>query len=246
MTTIVGVVASLHRQGLCKKLVSSVLRGVRVAGGSASLIHLSDYVVPQWSDQNVGKPEELSAAFEGMDGLVICAPVYYLDVNGLTKDFMDTVELPDVSGKPGLGIAVAGGTGKGLTSALKSIYYWFFCKSILGMDPLPVSRFNLEAAIKQAQASGQRLVELAGSGPKAFRSLGERVAYHMSLLYMGYEYVDEIALLVRQLFEAPHKKGAETEERARKLYERGMALIRDGRKQQAVDPIVEAYELLYF
>ena len=62
------------------------------------------------------------------------------------------------------------------------------------MDPLPVSRFNLVAAIKQAQTSGQRLVELAGSGPKAFRSLGERVAYHMSLPYMGYEHVDEIAL----------------------------------------------------
>lgn len=246
MTRIVGVVASLHRDGLCKKLVSSALRGVRSAGGETSLIHLSDYTVPQWSDQNVGKPEELSSAFDRMDGIVICAPVYYRDVNGLTKDFMDTVELPDVSGKPGLGIAVAGGTGKGLASALKSIYYWFSCKSIRGIDPLPVSRFNFEAAIRHTETSGKRLVEVARSGPRPFRGLAERVAYHQSLPYMGYEHVDEIALLVRQLFDAPRKKGAEAEERARKLYKEGMTLIDEGRKQQAVDPIVEAYEILYF
>jgi len=246
MTRIVGVVASLHRDGLCEKLVSSALRGVRSAGGETSLIHLSDYTVPQWSDQNVGKPEELSSAFDRMDGIVICAPVYHRDVNGLTKDFMDTVELRDAAGKPGLGIAVAGGTGKGLTSALKSIYYWFSSKFIRGIDPLPVSRFNFEAAITQADTSGKRLVEVARSGPRPFRSLAERVAYHQSLPYMGYESVDEIALLVRQLFDAPHEKGAEAEERARKLYKGGMTLIEEGRKQQAVDSIVEAYEILYF
>ena len=246
MTRIVGVVASLHRDGLCEKLVSSALRGANAAGGETSLIHLSDYTVPQWSDQNVGKPEELSTAFYGMDGIAICSPVYYRDVNGLAKDFMDTVDLHDVSGKPGLGIAVAGGTGKGLTSALKSIYYWFSCKSIRGIDPLPVSRFNFGAAIRQAETSGQRLVEVATSGPKPFRSLAERVSYHQSLPYMGYEHVDEIALLVRQLFNAPHKKGAKAEKRARKLYERGMTLIKERRKQQAVDAIVEAYEILYF
>jgi NAD(P)H-dependent FMN reductase len=246
MAKVVGVVASLHRDGLSKKLVSSALDGVRAANCEATLIHLSDYSIPQWSDENVGKPEELSKAFKGMGGLVFCAPVYYLDVNGMAKDFMDTVELPEVSGMPAMGIAVAGGTGKGLTSALKTIYYWFFCKSMRGIDPLPVSRFNFEAAIGEARASGQKLAELAKSGPKPFRNLAEQIAYHQALPFMGYEFVDEIALLVRQLLDAPHRKEAGTEARAKKLFEKGNSLIKKGRKQEAVGPIVEAYEMLYY
>ncbi|MGQ9514862.1 MAG: flavodoxin family protein [Thermoproteota archaeon] len=246
MTKIIGVVASIHRNGLSERLVKSVLDGVRSAGCETRLIHLSDYDVPQWSEDNVGKPKKLSEAFKGMNGLVICAPVYYLDINGLAKDFMDTVELPDVSGMPGMGITIAGGTGKGMTSALKTIYYWFFCKSMRGIDPIPVSRFNYEASIKQAYASGKKLAELASSGPKPFRSLAEQIAYHQALPFMGYEYVDEISLLVQQLLSAPHGKDARTESRAKKLFEDGMRLIEMGKKQDAVWPIVEAYEMLYY
>jgi NAD(P)H-dependent FMN reductase len=246
MAKIVGVVASMHRNGLSRKLVESALGGVRAAGGESSLVQLSDYAVPQWSNKNTGKPKELSAAFDGMGGLVICAPVYYLDVNGLAKDFMDTVRLGDAAGKPGLGITVAGGTGKGLTSALKSIYYWFFCHSICGIDPLPVSRFNFEDAIEQAEASGHKLVELAASRPKPFRTLAEGVAHHQALPFMDYEYVDEIALLVRQLLDAPDKKGAEARREARRLYAKGMRLMGQGKKLAAVGPIIKAYEALYY
>jgi len=246
VTKIVGVVASSHGDGLSKKLVNSALTGVSDAGGEALLIQLSDYVIPQWSDESVGRPAELSAAFDDMDGIVICAPVYYLDVNGLAKDFMDTVELRDASGKPGFGIAVAGGTGKGLTSALKSIYYWFFCKSIHGIDPLPVSRFNFEKALRQARTTGQKIVEVTKSPPKTFRSLAEGIAHHQALSFMNYEYVDEIGLLVLQLLDAPHGKGDEKERKARGLYETGMGLIREGRKADAVGPMVEAYQILYY
>ena len=246
MVKIVGVVASLHGDGLCKRLVDSALRGASAVGGETSLVPLSDYDVPQWSDENVGRPEELSAAFDEMDGIVICAPVYYLDVNGLAKDFMDTVELRDASGKPGFGIAVAGGTGKGLTSALKSIYYWFFCKSIRGIDPLPVSRFNFDSALRMAQVTGRKLVELAKSPPGPFPSMADGIAHHQSLPFMNYEYVDEIGLLVRQLLDAPHGKGDAEERRAKTLYERGMGLIEEGRKIEAVGTIVEAYQILYY
>jgi len=246
MVKIIGVVASLHGDGLCKRLVDSALRGASAAGGETSLVPLSDYDVPQWSDENVGRPEELSAAFDEMDGIVICAPVYYLDVNGLAKDFMDTVELGDASGKPGFGIAVAGGTGKGLTSALKSIYYWFFCKSIRGIDPLPVSRFNFDSALGIAQITGLKLVELAKSPPRPFPSMADGIAHHQSLPFMSYEYVDEIGLLVRQLLDAPHGKGDAEGRGAKTLYERGMGMIAEGRKLEAVGPIVEAYQILYY
>jgi len=246
MTKVVGVVASLHGDGFSRRLVDSALMGASAAGGEISLVLLSEYDVPQWSDENVGRPSELSTAFDGMDGIVICAPVYYLDVNGLAKDFMDTVELRDASGKPGFGIAVAGGTGKGLTSALKSIYYWFFCKSIRGIDPLPVSRFNFDSALKQAKVTGRKLVELARSPPMPFRSLAEGITHHQSLPFMNYEYVDEIGLLVRQLLDAQHGKGDAEVRVARALHDRAMGLIEEGRKSEAVSSMVEAYQALYY
>lgn len=63
---------------------------------------------------------------------------------------------------------------------------------------------------------------------------------------MNYEYVDEIGLLVRQLLDAPHGKGDAEERRAKTLYERGMGLIKEGRKIEAVGTIVEAYQILYY
>jgi len=94
---------------------------------------------------------------DAADAYVLGAPVYYLDVNGLTKDFMDVISMPNSNGRPALGIVMAGGTGKGLTSALKSIYYFFF-KGLRGIDPLQVSRFNFDQALEEAYGSGKRLV----------------------------------------------------------------------------------------
>ncbi len=72
-------------------------------------------------------PVELSEAVARADALIVAAPVYWGDINGLTKDFMDSVRLPlsQGNGLPALGAAIAGGSGKGLLSGVQSIYHWF-------------------------------------------------------------------------------------------------------------------------
>ena len=58
--------------------------------------------------------------------IVLAAPVYWGDINGMTKTFLDTVRISNCSGKLAMGIAIAGGTGKGLTSGVQTIYRFFF------------------------------------------------------------------------------------------------------------------------
>jgi len=79
-------------------------------------------------------PGKLAKSIDKADAYVLGTRVYYLDLNGLTKDFMHVVSMANSNGKPALGIVMARGTGKGLTSALKSIF--FFCKGLRGINSL--------------------------------------------------------------------------------------------------------------
>ncbi|RLF05190.1 MAG: hypothetical protein DRK00_05055 [Thermoprotei archaeon] len=240
---IVGVVGSPRKGGLTSKLVREALAGAREAGAEARLIYLIDCEVKPWTPDNPSAPEELNEVMRGADGYVIGAPVYYLDVNGLTKDFMDTVDLGDSNGKPGLGIAVAGGTGKGLVLAVKSIYYFFFCKGIRPLEPLPVSRFNFEEALGRARELGRELAK-ATEERRPFKSLEERIRRFNSLRYMRMDMLDEIMLLAEQLLKSSPKR--ELVEEARMCYERARSLVKEGKRGEAVKYAVRAYELLYY
>lgn len=243
-----GIVGSPHKDGRTNKLVTRALEGSQEAGGQTEIIYLVDYEIPQWSEGSRKAPEELDDVVDGADAYVLGAPVYYLDVNGLTKDFMDVISMPNSNGKPALGIAMAGGTGKGLTSALKSIYYFFFCRGLRGINPLPVSRFNLDKALGQAYDSGKELARLSRRpfGKKKIEwNLTERISYHFGLPFVNYDIVDEILLLAEQLMEISSSKGLNIEE-AEMEYRKAKELIEQGRKTESIKHAVKAYETLYY
>jgi NAD(P)H-dependent FMN reductase len=245
---VLGVVGSPHREGRTNSLVTRALEGAQKAGAQTEIIYLVDYEIPQWSEGDKRAPTELNLVVDAADAYVLGAPVYYLDVNGLTKDFMDVVSMPNSNGKPALGIAMAGGTGKGLTSALKSIYYFFFCKGLRGVNPLPVSRFNFDRALSEAYDSGKVLVKLSRKTfekTKVEWDLTERISYHFSLPFMNYDIVDEILLLAEQLMEVSRKKGLKTEE-AEREYRKAEELIAQGKRKESVKHAVKAYEALYY
>lgn len=240
---IVGVVGSPRKKGLTSKLVSRALEGAREKGASVELLYLIDYDLKPWTPEHGKAPERLNEFMRKADGYVVGSPVYYLDVNGLTKNFFDTVDLGDSNGKPALGITVAGGTGKGLVSAVKTIYYYFFCKGLRGLEPIPVSRFNFDEALKKAYQSGALLAEEA-SERKPFKSLEERISYFDSLKYMNMTMLDEIMLLASQLFKTSPKR--DKMEEARRSYKKAAELIAEGKRLEAAPYAVRAYELLYY
>ncbi|MCD6443464.1 NAD(P)H-dependent oxidoreductase [Candidatus Bathyarchaeota archaeon] len=240
---IVGIVGSPRKGGLTTKLVTKALEGAKEKGASVKLVYLVDYDLKPWTPEHGSAPEELNELMRRADGYVVGSPVYYLDVNGLTKNFFDAVDLGDSNGKPALGIAVAGGTGKGLVLAVKTIYYYFFCKGLRGLEPIPVSRFNFDEALENARRSGALLAEKA-SERKPFRSLKERIAYFESLKYMSMTMLDEIMLLASQLFKTSPRR--DNLKKARESYAKAAKLIEEGKRLEAIPHAVKAYELLYY
>jgi multimeric flavodoxin WrbA len=251
---ILGIVGSPRKEGRTNTLIDAALEGAALGGAEIAKLYLVDYAVQPFtggggtSDANTFCPSELSDRCEAADAIVLGAPVYYGDINGLTKDFMDSVRIANSNGKPALGFAIAGGSGKGLISGVQSIYHWYYHRQMRAIDPCPVSRFNMSSALKQLRASGERLVEYARA-PEPFP--GERrddrwadvLAYYADIAYLNCDPVDEFLMLARHLVAV-----STSDQVGQALRELGQAyaLIEQGKRSEAGRHAVRAYELLYF
>jgi len=239
---ILGIVGSPRKKRLTDQLVSRALEGAKAAGGKTRKVYLIDYEVKSYRENVKCCPDELSDLCEEADAIILGAPVYFGDINGLTKDFMDTVRIRNANGKFALGISIAGGTGKGLCSGIQTIYHFFYHRQMRGIDPTPVSRFNFEKALESLFESGKKLVELSKE-KKPFENLWDRIEYYERLDYMNYTFLDEIMLLAKYLIETS-KSSKLTE--AKKEYEKAQDLINQGKRIEATKHAVKAYDLLYF
>ncbi len=255
---ILGIVGSPRRNGRTAQLAQAALEGAAAQGAQTRLIYLVDYALRPFTGQGNAEeaetfcPETLSLLCEEADALVLGAPVYYGDINGLTKDFMDTVRIRNSNGKPALGFAIAGGSGKGLLSGVQSIYHWFYHRQFRAIDPTPVSRFNMAEAVASLRQSGARLVEeVVKFQPFPGRARDDRwadvLAHYATLPYFDADPVDEFFLLARQLLAC--RRGNAPEETlalAQADYDRALALLQEGQRPEAGRLAVRAYERLYY
>jgi len=244
MKMILGIVGSPRRGRLTDQLVTRALEGARSTGVETKKVYLIDFKVPFYTEQTPEGPEELSRLCEEACAIIIGAPVYFGDINGLTKDFMDTVRISNANGKYGLGISIAGGTGKGLCSAIHSIYRFFYHSQIRGIDPTPVSRFNFQEALDGLYMSGQKLAKISKE-KRPFEDLWDRIEHYEKLDYMNYTFLDEILLLAGQLIKISGDKEKDLHE-AKEEYELAKSLIQQGKRIEAVKHAVRAYDTLYF
>jgi len=239
---ILGIVGSPRKGGLTDQLVTRALEGANSAGPETKKVHLADFEVPFYSEE-AKCPEELSRMCEEANALVIGAPVYYGDISGLTKDFMDIVSISNANGKYGLGISIAGGTGKGLCLAVQSIYSFFYHRQIRGVDPTPISRFNFKKIQERLYTSGKKLAELSQE-TKPFENLWDRIEHYEKLPYLKHTFLDEILLLAEQLIHISESKPALA--KAKQEYEIAKSLINQGKRLDSVKHAVKAYDTLYF
>ena len=251
---VVGIVGSPRRDGRTNRLLDAVLEGAKSVGAATRKIYLVDYQIRPFTGSGGADqahrycPEDLSTLCEGADAIALGAPVYWGDISGLTKDFMDTVRISNSNGKPALGIAIAGGTGKGLLSGVQSIYHFFFHKQMRAIDPTPVSRFNFEDAIQQLQTRGAKLADLSKKnepfpGETSDHRWPNVAAHYASLKYLRCDHVDEFVMLAEQLIKI--SAGSIVEE-ARIELEKALALIDAGKREEAARHAVKSYQLLYF
>jgi hypothetical protein len=182
--------------------------------------------------------------------------VYIHDVCGLAKCFIDKVRVPPrggssgpflpTNGKPALGISVAGGTGKGVLTSLQAIYYGlFFLCGYRGMQPMPVTRFDLERMIKEAGPRGRGLAQAARS-PAPFRETGmaDRMAYFQAISLANADVVDDNLYLARLLVTDLGQRKQIAEYRAAdEALRRAEKLVEAGQKYAAADLVWRAYQL---
>jgi multimeric flavodoxin WrbA len=251
---VLGIVGSPRKNGRTNQLVDAALNGAAAQGARTLKIYLADYAIRPFlgsggSEEAFGySPRELSQLCGEADAIVLGAPVYWGDINGLTKDFMDTVRTPGENGKPALGIAIAGGSGKGLLSGVQSLYHFFYHRQMRAIDPAPVSRFNMAEALEELEASGARLVEMARD-PRPFPGeprdarWGAVLAHYCTLPYLDCDPLDEFVMLAGQLIRIS-ESGRVAEAQAE--LDRAMALIGEDKRSEAAPHAFRAYQLLYY
>lgn len=239
---ILGIVGSPRKNGLTNRLVDAALEGAKLANVEVKKVFLVDFKVTPYVGVRESGPEDLNKLCEDANAIVLGSPVYFGDINGLTQSFMETSRISNADGKPVLGISIAGGTGKGLISGIQSIYHFFYHKRMRGIDPTPVSRFNLEEAVKGLVVSGRKLASLSEDWTP-FRDLKDVTRYYQSLPFLNRDILDEFMLLVTQLLNVSKSDRIED---AKKEYEKAKALIQIEDRVEAVNHAVNAYELLFF
>ena len=208
---VLGLVGSPNKSGRTNELVSAALEGASRAGAATELVQMSDFVVEAckdclpwvcntkqkctYEDKNF---ELLSKKILGCGALVIGTPVYWGDTTGMVRYlFLKMYRIYAGSGQlkglPALGIAIAGGSGNGLTTGLKPLYHFFRTMQMRAIEPLPATRFDFDKAIKEAKLSGDRLAQMMPSRAP-FKSSEE-----CWLLYVGMPYVGENRAIERRL-----------------------------------------------
>ncbi|MEW6357379.1 MAG: flavodoxin family protein [Planctomycetota bacterium] len=256
MATVLGIVGSPRKDGLTNRLVQRALEGAASRGAATQLYHLADMEIKPcdgcstatcWADGNCKYQDDarrLQDAIRNCDALILGAPVYYLDVNSLTKNFMDRMRFGDATnGKRAMGITIAGGTGKGLILALKTVYHFFLCTGLRGLSPTPVTRFNFEAGLRTVYNNAAALATPPIEAIP-FHNLSERIAWTYDLPFMRHDIIDENLYLAKIVADSCHKseKNAEIVARAQASLVQAAQLVEHGRKQEALDHIMSAYE----
>ena len=248
---IIGIVGSPRKDGLSSQLIDAALKGAKSKGAKTEKIYLCDFNIKPFDPAKTGLdlcPKQLNSLCSESNGIILAAPVYWGEINGLTKDFMDSVKLNEAAGKYALGIAIAGGTGKGLISAVQSLYHYFFHKQLMGINPTPVSRFNFDKTLELLEIRGAKMAGLRsedsifpGKDRKA-RWLTSAVHY-AAMPYIGDDIIDEFIMLAEDLIETSQKTNID---KAAAKLDQAKKLLKDGKKIEAVKSAYLSYEMLYY
>ena len=209
---VLGLVGSPNRAGWTAQLVMAALEGASRTGAATELVQMADHVVAAckdclpWVCKTKQKCTFEDDAFEFLSqkvlncgALVLGTPVYWWDTSGIVKYFilkMFRLFAPSapLRGLPAVGIGIAGGTGNGLVSGLRPVYHFFQVMQMRGIEPLPATRFNFQAALQRAGELGKLIAGMVRQR-KPFSGLEERLLWYDTLPYLGLSRAAERRLL---------------------------------------------------
>jgi NAD(P)H-dependent FMN reductase len=245
---------SPHPGGYTSQLVARVAAGVESAGGTPDVLRLIEFRIepcvntpgwPCWPDGPCHHVEDdtprVKERVERAGGLVVACPVYWSDINGLTKTFLDKLRLSGFEGKPALAITVAGGSGNGMVLAIRSLH-GFFGWGYRPLPPLPVCRFNFDDALETAYQRGQEMVA-AARRPQPFTDWAEQLRWERALPFADWRILDEKLYLAGLLVEnAPVPDDLPNRKEALKILAQARKLMDNNCTDQAIEEIALAVE----
>lgn len=253
---VLGLVGSPNRDGRTNHMVSAALEGAAAAGAGTEIVQMADYVVvackdciPRTCENDLMCTYEdpafefLSDKIRNCGALVLGTPVYWSDCSGMVKYlilkmFRCFARNAPLNGLPALGIGVAGGSGNWLVTGLRPVYLFFQQMQMRAIEPLPVTRFNFEAAGQRARELGAELAKRSRE-PQPFADADDRYLWYDALPYLSLNRMGERRLLAALATAAAG-------DRADPAVARGLAgadvLAAGGNSREAMKEITRAYE----
>jgi hypothetical protein len=180
---------------------------------------------------------------ESADAVVFGSPVYWSSITSSVRALLSRtlrVEMGEgpTAGMPALGIVVAGGSGNGLTEAMKPMYLLFEKLRWRPLDCFPVTRFNWDRALAFANGAGRDLAAMADRR----RPIPVEMVwtFYNDLKYRHYDRIDERRLLAELIVGSLPEVGkfAEVAKELRDKNGTVTALLQQHRKAEAV-PIID-------
>jgi len=174
-----AIQSSPNREGLTASLAQAALNGVKAAGGSTELVHLNQLDIRSClaCDKGWGRCREENLcvqedAFEALrkemsaaDAVVFATPVYFHDLSESAKRLLDRLrrceafEFKTFAGKKVIGIASAGGSGRGAVRALYHLEEYLRRLGFEVFDLISVTRFSKDHKLAMLEDAGKRLVQ---------------------------------------------------------------------------------------
>jgi len=177
---VIAVQSSPNLEGLTSSLAQAVLKGVESEGGETELVPLNrlDIKACIACDDGWGKCRKegiciLEDDFESLrekmneaDAFVFATPVYWHDLSESAKIFLDRLRRCETfsgfktfTGKKAIGIASAGGSGKGAVRALYNLEDYLRRLGFEIFDLVSVTRFSKDHKLEMLEKAGGHLVK---------------------------------------------------------------------------------------
>ncbi|MFQ6053305.1 MAG: flavodoxin family protein [Candidatus Bathyarchaeia archaeon] len=182
----IAIQSSPNLDGLTSTLAQAVLRGAEAEGGETELIHLNRHEIKTciacdngWGICRTEGTCILEDDFEDLrgriveaDALVLATPVYWHDLSESAKSFLDRLRRVERGcgfktflGKRAIGIASAGGSGRGAVRALYNLEDYLRRLGFEIFDLVPVTRFSRDHKIEMLERAGRRLARASPGTP---------------------------------------------------------------------------------
>jgi len=176
---VVAIQSSPNLDGLTASLARAVLKGVAAEGGETELVQLNRLELKPCiaCDGGWGKCrsegvcileddfQALREKIDEADALVFATPVYWHDLSESAKVFLDRLRRCETHGdfkafasKRAIGIASAGGSGRGAVRALYNLEDYLRRLGFEIFDLVPVTRVSKDHKLGMLEHVGRRLV----------------------------------------------------------------------------------------